>query len=115
MADWQAVDAWRVSAFAAGEDVTGAALTIAFEGDGRIHGSAGCNRYFGRYETGPGGALRISSEGVTRMACEPAMMETERRFLDALDAVRGAQVEGHRLVLTDADGETLLVLEPDEG
>jgi heat shock protein HslJ len=59
--------------------------TIVFNQEGQVAGSASCNRYLARYElTGEG--LSIAGGASTMMACDPSLMEQERRFLDALDA-----------------------------
>jgi heat shock protein HslJ/membrane-bound inhibitor of C-type lysozyme len=60
--------------------------TIAFQEGGRVAGLASCNRYTATYRlTGEG--LSIVGGASTMMACEPALMGQERRFLDALAAV----------------------------
>lgn len=108
---------WRLVAFgeAAGLRPTlgDAEVTIAFTADGRLAGTAGCNRYFGNYEA-RGEALAISQVGATRMACPPPAMEVERAYLAALDAVRAWERDTRAgqapdaLELEDAGGETLL-------
>ena len=60
--------------------------TIAFQEGGRVDGLASCNRYTAIYELS-GEALSITGAASTMMACEPSLMEQERRFLDALAAV----------------------------
>jgi heat shock protein HslJ len=76
--------------------------TIAFDEEGRVAGSASCNRYLATYElTGEG--LSIAGGASTMMACEPALMEQERRFLDALDAIRRFEIapDGALVLLAD--------------
>ena len=82
--------------------------TIAFNEQGQVAGSASCNRYLASYElTGEG--LSIAGGASTMMACEPLLMEQERRFLDALAAVRRFEVapDGALVLLAD-DGPKLV-------
>jgi len=87
-----------------------AAATVRFE-DGRASGRSGCNQYSG-YLQASGSALRVSEVRSTRMACAPAVMEQETRFLAALAAARAARREGDRLVLLDEGGRARLRLMP---
>jgi len=65
----------------------GVLVTLTVDGD-KISGSAGCNRYFGSVaDTGPRD-LAIGPLGSTRMACPEPKMDTERRYLGALENVR---------------------------
>jgi len=77
-----------------------AASTLRFVSESRVAGRAGCNQYAGAAQLGAR-TLRISETLSTRMACEPSIMQQERRFLTALDAVRSFRREGDRLLLMD--------------
>ena len=83
--------------------------TITFDEQGQVAGLASCNRYLASYElTGEG--LSIAGGGSTMMACEPALMEQEGRFLAALDAVRRFEIappDGALVLLAD-DGPKLV-------
>lgn len=82
----------------------GTRVTLAFDEQGRVSGSAGCNRFSAHFETGPG-TVRIEAPAATRMACpEPGVMAQEQAFLRALEALRTARIEGDQLELRDADG-----------
>jgi heat shock protein HslJ len=100
------------------EDVNGGGIidrsrgTLLFTGteDGeepRVGGRAFCNRYTARYElTGEG--LTIGNAAVTRMACAPALMDLEQKFLDILmNTQRFELTETGALVLYTGDGRTL--------
>lgn len=76
--------------------------------DGAASGSTGCNRWTASVHAGEGDALRFGVGGVTEMACPGPAMETERRFLDALQATRSAEEEGGMLTLKGASGEELM-------
>ena len=105
---------WQLLAFGEAADAPAASgdaeITATFDaGEGRVAGSAGCNRYFGTYETGDGGRLAFSQMGATRSkACASPVMEREQAYLDALEVVRGWERAGDRLVLLNAGGEPLL-------
>lgn len=82
--------------------------TIVFGANGRAMGRAGCNRFNGRYQA-DGAAMRIGPLVTTRMACTPdALRDQERRFLAALDQVRGWRIERGLLFLTDEAGAPAL-------
>lgn len=82
------------------------APTIEFA-DGRASGHAGCNRWFASVTQGEGVALTFGDAGSTRMMCEPARMEVERRFLAAIHETQIAAVEGDTLILRDIAGADL--------
>jgi len=76
------------------EDIDGAGLadgarvSLQFGADGRVAGRSACNRYSAAY-TLDGERLAIRAGAGTRMACAPALMQLESRFLAALAAVQG--------------------------
>jgi heat shock protein HslJ len=72
----------------------------------RASGSSGCNRWSGPY-TLEGEHLAFGPAAGTRMACMQGM-EQEQAFLDAMAAVASWRVNGARLDLRDARGETVL-------
>lgn len=57
-------------------DVSFASLSFA---DGRVSGSASCNRFGGSYEL-KGNTLIFGPLAMTRKACAPALMDQERKF-----------------------------------
>jgi heat shock protein HslJ len=82
--------------------------TIVFNEEGQVAGSASCNRYLASYElTGEG--LSIAGGGSTMMACEPALMEQERRFLHALDAIRRFEIAPDGALILVADDAPKLI------
>lgn len=79
---------WQVVTIAERPVPDGVTVTLAFDGEGRIAGDAGCNRFFAAASlTGEG--LTLGEGATTRMACPEPQMTTERRFLDALPLVYG--------------------------
>ena len=101
--------AWRA------EDIDGAGVvdrvpsTLAFGANRRIDGRAACNRYFGTFEQS-GETLQIRPVGLTRMACPPAVMDQEKKFLVALESVKRGRRDGDTLVLLDGDGRVRMRL-----
>ncbi len=102
--------AWVVDAIGATRQAGGAPRAdITFAAEGRAHGTTGCNRFTGGF-TLDGASLRFGPVAGTRMACAPPAMDQERRFHEALDAVRGWRADGAALLLTDGAGATVLRL-----
>lgn len=94
--------------------VEGREVTLTIDG-ASVSGRAACNGYGASlgvpHRTG-GGPFGVSDLSWTEMGCEPAVMELERRFLDALQVVDSFELAGGALVLAVADGTTSLVFEP---
>lgn len=77
--------------------------------DGRIDGSAGCNRYFGAYTIGEQDGLTFAPEiGSTQMACPPPIARQEQRYLALLSRVAAWNRQDDSLVLLDESREPLL-------
>jgi putative lipoprotein len=75
----------------------------------RVTGSGGCNRLTGSYEFN-GDKLTFSQMASSMMAC-PNGMETERRFLTALQRVSQLKIMGGQLELLDGSGNVIAVFE----
>ncbi len=84
------------------------AIVLEFTGDGRLHGSGGCNRYFAAYVTRSGNGLTIKNIGSTRMACPKAIMDQEMRYFEALQSVSAFSVEKDLLQLFYENGQRVL-------
>ena len=75
----------------------------------RIEGSAGCNRFFGAYSSGPDNRLTLAPGiGSTRMACAPAISRQEQRYLALLPRVTAWQRHGDSLRLLDDTRQPIL-------
>lgn len=85
--------------------VVGSTLTASFGKDGKLAGSAGCNRYTASYSV-EGQQLTVGPAAATRKACsEPeGVMEQESAFLAALGSVARYEIRGERLQLRSAEG-----------
>ncbi|AQW69571.1 META domain-containing protein [Pseudomonas fulva] len=89
-------------------------LSMTLGSDGRAYGNAGCNHWFAAY-TLDGERLSFGSVGSTRKLCAPALMEQEKRFLQALGKVtRWDLAPDQQLRLWPTDGKPLR-LWPEEG
>jgi heat shock protein HslJ len=86
-----------------------ATITLEFTEDDRLHGSAGCNRYFGGYELGAGNSLSIGNTGSTMMMCPEEIMNWEVRYLRALENISSYRIENNRLLLFTEEEEEVLV------
>ena len=81
--------------------------TLRFDTDGRVSGMAGCNRYFG-VATVDGGSISFGALGATRMACPPAIMDQEDRFLMALEKAKRFETR-NGLLYVYGDGQAPLL------
>lgn len=73
------------------------AHVILASAESRAHGFAGCNNFFGGYQT-EGETLTFSAMGATMMAC-PEGMDTEQAFLNALGETTRFTISGQFLQL----------------
>ena len=87
-----------------------ARATIEFA-EGRVGGSASCNRF-----TTSGPLTEIPDAiAITMMMCPEPAMEQERRYLGLLPLIAEVRLEDDTLVATDADERDILVWVFDEG
>ncbi len=102
---------WRLIAFGDATEPGEIEITLRVEAEGKISGMSGCNRYSGAWSPGGDGA-GVGPLGATKMACPPARMEVESRYLRELGSVRGWRRHVEGIVLVDAAGDPRLVFEP---
>lgn len=69
---------------------------------GRLTGSSGCNRLFGGYEL-DGDSLKLSPMGMTRMACQPEVMEQEQALMRAFEQAKTYSIVEDTLKLMNGD------------
>ena len=81
-------------------------VRLRFGGDGRMQGTAGCNRVSGLYEH-EGDRFRVESLRATRRGCSDEIMSVERNVFDMLRDARRSSLEGSELKLLDGEGEWL--------
>jgi putative lipoprotein len=84
----------------------GVETTLDLDLEGNVSGKGGCNRYGGRATVGDG-TIGFGMMQATQRACQPPAGDQEGRFHRALTRATGWQVDGDRLVLTDAGGKPL--------
>jgi heat shock protein HslJ len=78
-------------------------ITAVFNTEGKVGGSAGCNRYFAGY-TVEGASIAIEPPVSTRKMCAEAIMQQEQAYLAALPTVATFVIQGDELELRTADG-----------
>jgi heat shock protein HslJ len=82
-------------------------VTLALDGKGRASGRSGCNHYSGQYRLS-GRKLHITQVAGTMMACAPALMDQEKRFLDILARASAWRIEATgALIIFTPDGVSL--------
>lgn len=87
----------------------GPSITIEISGD-RISGSAGVNRFFGKFEDGS----VVAPIGTTMMAGPPELMEQERKFLELISRADDWSVEKGSLMVSDGDVAAVFARQPDQ-
>ncbi len=99
---------WQVLAYNNGRNAVvslllGTEISANFEDDNQVSGNAGCNDYFGDFESQEAGAITVGSLGSTFRFCErPAgVMEQEAQYLAALQSAATYKVEGNFLEMRD--------------
>jgi heat shock protein HslJ/uncharacterized lipoprotein YbaY len=102
------IGGWIVQSLAGSPPQRGRPMTLSFGDNGRLAGSGSCNRYMASY-TVEGASLRISPTVATMMACPPAIMEQERRFLAFLAGAARWRIDANaRLTIVNAEGDELV-------
>jgi heat shock protein HslJ len=91
---------------------SGTDVTAMFGREGRMSGTAGCNRYGATYQTRDY-SITVSGISATEMFCHgPGIMEQESAFLADLEKASSFRVSESSLKLYDATGKTVLVFVP---
>lgn len=99
--------AWFIEDIAGAGVIDNSPASLEFLSDGSLAGNTSCNRLMASY-TANNGALSITLGGSTMMACPPAVMDQEQRFLALLPNVTQYQIdETGALVLTIQSGATI--------
>ena len=98
---------WELAAIRKSVPIKGSLINIEFK-DGEVHGSSGCNSYFGRYEI-KGNEISIGMLASTEMAClDPeGLMVQEQDYLSFLAEVVSISIEDGQLILRKAVQEQL--------
>lgn len=100
-------EAWLIEDIAGTGVIDNSHATLQFLADGRLAGSASCNRILGTYEAQEG-RLTIQQAGATMMICPEALMNQERRLLNLLPILESYRIDATgALVMTSSDGKTV--------
>lgn len=104
---------WVVEDLAGAGIIDRSRITIEFLEENRVAGRASCNRYTGSYEL-RGEGVSIGPLASTRMACAPALMNQEDRFLDLLNDVNSVRIgQQGQLLLSTPDGKSIKAFQSD--
>jgi polar amino acid transport system substrate-binding protein len=91
--------------------VTGSIITVTFNADGTLNGSAGCNNYNGRY-TANNGRITISELSLSINFCvtPPGIMEQETAYTNALRAAVTFELPDRttQMLMRNAAGQVIL-------
>lgn len=91
--------------------VQGRRVTLVWDAEG-VGGTSACNLYGATVEV-DGDEVRFTNPSGTEMACEPDVMEVERRYLAALTASERARRAGDALTLSGPDVALEFRLDPE--
>lgn len=86
-------------------------ITLALKSDGRISGSAGCNRYMGQAQVDDARVFVPGPLSTTRMACPFEQMQAERDFVESMSKVVRYTITEKELRLFDRAGSFALVFD----
>lgn len=105
------VGRWLAEDILGGGVIDNAQTTLEIAEDGQVSGRGGCNSY-GSTASIEGEKLTLSPVVATQMACPEALMNQEQKYFDALGRVAAFRLvpAEQKLLLLDADGETLVRL-----
>ena len=74
-----------------------------------VRGSAGCNRFTAPVKETAPGEVKIGPAAATKMACPPAEMELEQKFLALFENASRYTFVAGQLALTGKDGTGTLL------
>lgn len=86
-------------------------ITANFAEDGQLAGNAGCNDYFGPYET-EDNSITMGPFGTTRKLCPDPVIEQESQYLAALESAATYEFDGVTLNMRTADGAAAVNMRP---
>ncbi|MCM2466729.1 META domain-containing protein [Methanoculleus oceani] len=106
---------WQLTRYTTGggsavaSPIPGTNVTLAFDPDGTLSGSAGCNAYSAPYRVNETG-IAVERVIATKASCsEPAgIMEQEGAYLDLLRSAAGYRIVGGTLAVIDGNGRAIL-------
>lgn len=102
---------WRVVTLLGQPAPQTPAATLTFDGDSKVYGSTGCNRYSASYRL-TDTTLRLSQALSTKKACPGPQMTLEISFNTALTEIRQFTIGEDGTLTLSSDAETLMVAVP---
>ena len=102
---------WVVTKLSGQPLVANTGITANFSDDGTVSGSAGCNRYNGKYALSGSSITFSLNMAMSMMMCEQAVMDQETAYINALSQVKTYTISGDRLSLKDGNDNELLVFQ----
>lgn len=100
---------WTVTSVAGAKVEDPVVVTLGFDAaSGGVHGSSGCNRFFGGFTLTGEGLSFGQGMGGTMMMCEDAAMKVERSFLDTMPKVTGFDIDAEGMLVLKAGAETVI-------
>lgn len=87
--------------------------TIEFFNDGGVQGTTHCNQFQGQYTTKnnkESSQIDITIQDITKTQCPYQVMESD--YIHKLELSTNYKMEENRLILTDENGENLLIFIP---
>jgi len=100
---------WALTELMGQAPMAGTGISAEFTADGKVSGSAGCNRYSGTYTVSGGNITFSSPMASTMMMCEQGVMDQESAYLKALGEAKTFAVKGDQLTISGGDGAQLVV------
>jgi putative lipoprotein len=101
---------WLAESIRSGGVINDPQSTIEIAADGTVAGKSGCNSFGGK-ATIEGDKIGFAALAATRMACPPAIMDQEDKFLAALNDAKRWMIDDERgkLILFDAANKEILL------
>ena len=97
---------WQLTSLNDAAPIEGTGLSARFL-DGRVSGSAGCNRYNGTYTVNGSQIEFGEAMASTMMACDEAVMQQEQAYFKALAEAKSFTATAEKLTLMDSGGKVL--------
>lgn len=95
---------WTVTTLAGQPVLADHPVTFEFDSEGNITGDSSCNRFGGGCTIGDS-TIKVGPLRSTRRACEPDIMQQERKFLALLSSATTWSITSDELLLTAPEGE----------
>jgi heat shock protein HslJ len=94
---------WTVLAITDTQVINNSKVTLTFDVDNRLSGTASCNNIFSNYSL-ENNSLKIAAIGSTRKMCSPMLMKQESKLFKALKQVKRFQLNNGELTMYNQQG-----------